>query len=92
MNLRNGDARNIIIRANDLFDTLTDNSFDVYVKIDKDGKTELKFKILDNSDSYMQVNVSGTTDKIKTYINGQIELTDDVINEFKQINEIIGQH
>lgn len=82
----NDNAKNTIFRATDLFKELS-KDYNVAVNINNNGQTELRFKTSDNSNGYLQIMISGPTDKIRTYSNGIVELTDDVVNLINEIKK-----
>lgn len=87
----NDNARNTIIRANDLLDELS-NNLDVYVKVNKDGSTELKAKLSDNSEGYIQIILQSPTEKAKVFLNGNIELSDNDMQKLQTVYNAVKNH
>ena len=84
-----GDARNTVIRANDLFNALSEAGNNVLVKVDTNGTTQLRSLL---NDGYIQMTVTSPTDKIKLYSGGQYELSDENLNRIKEISEIADKY
>lgn len=85
----NENARNVIIRANDLFYSLSEapNNLDVLVNIENNGVVQLRMKL---GSGYVQATVEDTTsNSIKTITGGEIELTEENLKKINGILETI---
>lgn len=81
----NEKARNTIIRANDLFHSLSEapNNLNVLVNVKNDGTTELRAEL---GSGYIQVTVEDTTsNNTKVVTGGQIELNDEVLEKIQNV-------
>lgn len=83
------DARNSVIRGNDLFNALSEAGYNVLVKIDKDGTTQLR-SLLDAG--YIQMTITNPTNKIAVYSGGQYELSKENLNKIEEIIQIADKY
>lgn len=85
---KNQDARNTVIRANDLFYALSEAPVDcdVLVNVENNGVTKLRAQL---GNGYAEITVENATNKINNPLITNVELTNENIQKLENILQVL---